>query len=190
VAAPEAGRQNAPVTDPVELSWQPEVADYLEAFTARNRARGAWRKVGWISGAALVFAVVAFVLGHRFAALYGVEAAVLLPLLLWPITWLSTRSVWHRHPALRAPTRAYVYSAAGISTDAPLLDLSTGQVRVGSLPQGVPWTGVQRVLETKRVFIVQLAPKRFLLLAKRGLADPAGLDVLTRHLQVSPSGSR
>jgi hypothetical protein len=168
-------------TAPLQMSWLPEVADYTEAFNARNRAHKAWHKIAVVSVFGAVFAIVAFSLGRPGPAMVGVEAAVLLPVIVLPITWLSTRSVWRRRPALHAPTRAVVDPSAGITTDGPLVDMSSGQVAVAPVQGGLPWQSVGRILETRRVFVVELAGhrgKRFILLAKRGLADPAGLAAL------------
>jgi hypothetical protein len=173
------------LTDAVQLSWQPEVADYIQAFNARNLARKAWHKVAVIALAGAAFAVAAFSFGRPGPAMVGVEVAVLLPPTVPLITWLSTRSVWHRRPALHTPTRAVVHPLAGITTDGPLVDMSSGQVAVTPVPGILPWHSVDRVLETKRVFVVQLAGqrgKRFILLAKRGLADPTELHALRNTL--------
>lgn len=162
----------------VQLAWLPEFADYIEAFNARNKARKAWHKVGVIAALGAVFAVAAFSLGHSGPAMMGVEVAVGLPLMVLPITWLSTWLLWRRQPALQTHTRAVVDPTAGITTDGPLVDVGSGQVTVAAGRGGLPWQSVESVLETRRVFVVQLAGhrgKRFTLLAKRGLADPAAL---------------
>jgi hypothetical protein len=167
-------------TRAIQLSWQPEANDYIEAFHARNRAGRAWLKIGVIALLGAVFAVAAFSLGRPGPAMIGVEAAVLLPLMVPLLTWVSTRALWKRHPPLRSPTRAAV-SAAGITTDGPLVDMSNGQLATSAVAGSLALHSVAQVLETKRVFVVQLAGrrgKRFLLLAKRGLAGPAELDAL------------
>ena len=167
-------------TRTIQWSWQPEVNDYLEAFHARNRARGAWLKIGVIALLGAVFAIAAFALGHPGPAMIGVEAAVLLPVLVPLLTWASTRALWKRRPALHSLTRAAV-SLAGITTDGPLVDMSNGQFATGAVPGNLALDAVAQVLETKRVFVVQLVGqrgKRFLLLAKRGLVGPAELDAL------------
>ena len=171
--------------DAVELAWQPEVADYFQAFNARNRAGKAWHKIGGVALLGLVFAVLAFGRGRPSLALYGLEVAIMFPVMVPVITWLSTRSVWFRHPALHTPTRAVVHPSTGITTDGPLVDLSSGPLLVIPGPGSVPWPSVERVLETRRVFVVQLTGargKRFLVLAKRGLTEPAALrQALTRQ---------
>lgn len=161
------------------------MADYLQAFNARNRANKAWHKIAVIALLGVAVAAVASVLGHPSLAMIGIEVAVLFPLMIPLVTWLSTLSVWHRRPALHAPTRALVSASAGITTDGPIADMSSGQVAVTAGAGVLGWPAVETVLETKRVFVVQLAGpgnKRFLLLAKRGLADPAELAALRRTL--------
>lgn len=168
-----------------QLSWQPEVADYLQAFNARNRASRAWHKMAVLALLGVAVAVVAVILGHSSLAMTGVEVAVLVPLMVPFVTWMSTRSVWHRRPALHVPTRAVVSASTGITTDGPLVDMSSGQVAVTAVSGLLGWPVVGKVLETKRVFVVQLTGqrnKRFILLAKRGLADPTELDALRRTL--------
>ena len=168
----------------VRLSWQPDVRDYIEAFHARNRAGGAWLEDRRYGGARWVFAVTAFSLGRPGPAMFGLEVAVLLPLMVPVLTWVSTRVLWKRHPAMHAPTRAAV-STAAITTDGPLIDMSSGRLVTGAITGSLAFHSVAKVLETKRVFVVQLAGhrgKRFFVLAKRGLATPAELDALRNAL--------
>jgi hypothetical protein len=168
----------------VQLSWQPDVRDYIEAFHARNRARGAWLKIGVMAVLGAVFAVTAFSLGRPGPAMFGVEVAVLLPLMVPMLTSVSTRALWKRHPAMHAPTRAAV-STAAITTDGPLVDMSSGRLVTGTISGDLASHSVAKVLETKRVFVVQLAGhrgKRFFVLAKRGLATPAELDAVRNAL--------
>lgn len=169
----------------ITLSWQPAVADYVEAFTARNRARKAWHKVAVIAGTGALFAVVAFSLGHPGPAMIGVEVAVLLPIAVPVVTRLSTRSLWRMFPDLNRFTRVTVAVAAGITTDGPLVDMSRRPMVVTILPDDLAWSGVAQVLETRSVFVVQLVGhrgKRFFLLAKRGLANPSDTDALRSML--------
>jgi hypothetical protein len=167
------------------LSWQPEVTDYLQAFNARNRAQKAWHKVAVIALLGAAFAVLAFILHHPNLAMLGVELAVLAPIMIPLVIWLSTLSVWRRHTALHTPTRAVVSPSAGITTDGPLVDMSSGQVAVTAVSGLLGWQAVDLVLETKRVFVVQLAGQRgkqFFLLAKRGLNNTTELDALRRTM--------
>ena len=168
-----------------QLSWKPEMADYLQAFNARNRANKAWHKIAVIALLGAAVAVVALLLGHPSLAMIGIELAVLFPLMIPLVTSLSTLSVWHRRPALHTPTRAVVSASAGITTDGPIVDMSSGQVAVTAGSGVLGWPAVETVLETKRVFVIQLVSpgnKRFLLLSKRGLADPTELGALRRTL--------
>jgi YcxB-like protein len=157
----------------VELSWQPELADFTDAFRARNRTRQAWLKIGVICGASLVVGVVLFITGAApemaplfcFVAVLGLLAA----LVMQPI---SVRSFWRRNAALRAPLHVRVDPVTGITL--------TGQSTATH-----PWPVVHSFLETDRVFVVQISGYRrlgFLLLAKRGLPDERQVDDLRNRL--------
>lgn len=152
----------------LRLSWQPELADFSEAFRARNRARKAWLKVGAICGTALVAGVVLLTRGTPSAlagAIGLIGLAVVLPLMMLAVQPLSVRGFWRANPALRSAMQAEVDPATGIT----LTGQSTGTH---------PWSVVHSVLETDRVFVVQISGYQrlgFLLLAKRGL--PAGHQV-------------
>lgn len=164
----------------LQLAWQPEAADYVQAFRVRNRAQKVWHKAGVMMAIGAILAVAGFGLGHPGIGSIGVELFVLTPLLVPVLTWASTHSLWRRRPGLAAPTRAVVSPAAGIATTGPLVDMRRGMV-LSAVPGWLPWQAIDLVLETERVFMVQLAGdrgKRFLLLAKRGLADPAQADRL------------
>jgi hypothetical protein len=172
-------RQAAAVTNDLDLSWQPEVGDYVQAFRVRNRSQKAWHKVGAMMAIGVVLAAAGFGVGRPGLGSVGVELFVLLPLMVPVITWLSTHSLWRRRPGLATPTRAVV-SAAGIATTGPLVDMRGGVV-LTAVPGWLPWAAIGLVLESERVFMVQLTGdrgKRFLVLAKRGLADPAQTDRL------------
>ncbi len=167
------------MTNDLHLSWQPEVGDYLQAFRLRNRVQRAWHKIGAVMAIGVVLALVGFGLGRPALGSVGIELFVLLPLMAPVIMWLSTHSIWRRRPGLATPTRAVV-SAAGIATTGPLVDMRGGVV-LTAVPGWLPWPAIGLVRESDRVFMVQLAGdrgKRFLVLAKRGLADPAQTDRL------------
>jgi hypothetical protein len=171
------------VTNDLHLSWQPEVGDYVQAFRLRNRVRKVWYKIGAMMAIGAVLAAVGFGLGRPGIGSIGVELFVLLPLMVPAIMWLSTHSVWRRRPGLATPTQAVV-SAAGIASTGPLVDMRGGIV-LSAVPGWLPWTAIGLVRESERVFMVQLAGdrgKRFLLLAKRGLTDPAQADRLREAL--------
>lgn len=158
-----------PVPEPLQLSWQPELADWVEAFDARNRARRVRLKLvviaavcAAVAGAGLVTHQSGMV-GGGFAGLFGGAVVGTLGQ-----RW-SVRSLWRRAAALREPMRAQVSAAGGIVCSTPL---STGHY---------PWTSLEKVQETPRVFVLQMAGYRrgvILLLAKRGLADPGQLPAL------------
>jgi hypothetical protein len=153
----------------LSLSWQPELADYVEAFRARNRARKAWHKIWGLAGIALVIAVAVSVAGTASSMAFPCFfAAVGFPVAALVISPLSVRSFWRRNPALHSPLQACVDPTTGIT----LTGQSTGQH---------PWSTIHSFLETNRVFVVQLSGYRslgFLLLAKRGLSDERHVDDL------------
>jgi hypothetical protein len=164
------------------LSWQPELADFVEAFRARNRGRKTWYKVGGMMGLALVVSVVALVAHNPALAVACVWGAIALPPMVLVVQPLGARSLWRRNPALRARLHAQVNPTTGI-------------VVTGQSTGHHPWSTVHSVLETNRVFIVQISGYRnlaFVLLAKRGLPDQRSVDrlrtVLTRA--VAPGSSR
>ncbi len=167
------------------LSWQPEMTDYFQAFSARNRVSKAWHKIGVMAMVLAACAAGAFNLGYQSLALLGLGLAAICFPMLPLVTWLSTRSVWQRRPALHTPVHAVISSSAGITTNGPVVDMSSGQVATTVLSGPIGWSAVGQVLETKRVFVVQLTGHRgksFLLFAKRGLADPTELDALRELL--------
>jgi hypothetical protein len=164
----------------LDLYWQPELADFTEAFRARNRARKAWHKIGAMCGGLLVVGVVLSVTGAAatmaplcyFMAVLALASALI-------IQPLSVRSFWKRNPALRAALHARLDPVTGIT----LIGQSTGTH---------PWPVVHSFLETDRVFVVQLSGYRslgFLLLAKRGLADYRQVDELRYRLSAGIAGA-
>jgi hypothetical protein len=168
----------------IQLAWQPEAADYAEAFAARNKQRrvGVFIAVMSVLGAA--FAVVALVAKQPGAAACGVVVALGFPLATPLMVKSSTNGLWRRSPALQQPVQLAV-DAHGVSGDAPVIMMNPGAMSV--LPGGAHfrWTDQPKVLETSRVFVVQPAEgknKIFFLVAKRGLQDPAQEAYLRRLL--------
>ncbi|HEX5404553.1 MAG TPA: YcxB family protein [Pseudonocardiaceae bacterium] len=167
----------------LRLSWQPELADFTEAFRARNRARRAWLKIGVMCGVALVVGVVLLTRGTPSAqagATGLIGLAVVLPLMMLAVQPLSVRGFWRSNAALRCALRAEVDPVTGITV--------TGQ-STGTHP----WSVVHSVLETDRVFVVQVSGYRrlgFLLLAKRGLSADHQVaelrDILRAGVAVTP----
>jgi hypothetical protein len=153
----------------LELSWQPEQADFTEAFHARNRARKAWRKIWTLSTVGLLLAMVfTFLTAPQGLVFFCVFFAVAFPVSALIMQPISVRGYWRRNPALHDPLRATVDPLAGIT----LTGQSSGTH---------PWSVVHDFLETDRVFVVQLSGYRnlgFLLLAKRGLPDSSDVDTL------------
>jgi hypothetical protein len=159
----------------IHLAWQPEAADYVEAFSARNRQR----RVGWFTAVMSVlgaaFAVLAIVAKQPAAVAMGVVVAIGFPVAVPLVVRVSTNALWRRNPALQQPVRMVV-DARGLGGDAPVVIMNPGAMRIADAGVRYAWAGLGTVLETGRVFVVQPAGERnkaFFLVAKRGLADPA-----------------
>jgi hypothetical protein len=160
--------------DVIPLAWQPEAADYSEAFAARNRQRRVWWFVGVVSVLGTAFGVAAIVAGQPAAAALGLAAAVGFPLLIPLMVKASTNGLWRMYPALQQPVRMTV-DARGLGGEIPVVTMNPGAMRIATAATRLEWTQVGKVLETGRVFVVQPASgnKMFFLVAKRGLADAA-----------------
>jgi hypothetical protein len=162
-----------PAAPPVSLWWQPEVADYTEAFALRGRDRRTTRKLVLIALLCLLAGVLG-VTAHSGAAVgggLGGFVAVAGIRLLQPV---FIRRFFSRSEALHQPVQAHV-SQSGIDSRTAL---SSGQW---------PWTSVASVLEGKRGYVVQMhgnAGRLFLPLAKRGAPDPASAAAL--HAWLTP----
>jgi hypothetical protein len=158
---------------PIELTWQPEQADYVEAYRARNRARKAWLKIAVCTAAVFLIAVLGVAIDDGTLIGAGVGGVVAIGLVVFVVQPRAIRGTWSRNPALRAMTSARVDPQTGLTTS---IGTSTGQIQ---------WSGIHSVLETEHLFLIQLAGYRrlpFLVLAKRGLADPGQLDDLRKIL--------
>jgi hypothetical protein len=166
----------------VDLSWQPELADFTEAFRARNRARKMWLKVGVICGVALVAGIVFSFSGTASASVWApgcFALAVLLVVMVLVVQPLSVRGFWRTNPALRSALHARVDPVEGIT----VTGLSTGTH---------PWAVVHNFLETDRVFVVQISGYQrlgFLLLAKRALPDERQVGALRDMLTAGIAGA-
>jgi hypothetical protein len=168
----------------IRLAWQPEAADYVEAFTARNRQRRVGLFTGFMSVLGVAFAVVAVLAKQPAAVAIGVVVAIGFPLVVPLVVRSSTNALWRRSPQLQQPVQLFL-DARGISGQAPVLEMNPGAMRVTAGAVLLEWAGVGKVLETDRVFVVQPAGRRnkvFFLLAKRGLADPGLVDRLRARL--------
>jgi YcxB-like protein len=63
----------------------------------------------------------------------------------------------------------------------------------GTTTGQIQWSGIQSLLETERLFLVQLAGYRrapFIVLAKRGLADPSQVDNLRALVNAGIASAR
>lgn len=166
--------------DVFRMSWQPEAADYAEAFQARNRKRG----VGWLVWAMVVlgvaFAVLTFIAGEYAISVVGVVFAAFFS----RMGKLGTGFLYGRYPALHEPAEMTIDPGAGIAGLVPVVTMGDGPMKVNAGDWQFPWPQLHRVLETKRVFVLHLAGqgnRTFFVLAKRGLTDPAQ-EAALRHL--------
>jgi hypothetical protein len=158
--------QQEPATGQLDLAWQPELADYIEAYGARNRARRAGLKIAVVAAILAVLVVVGVTTDTGSLVGAGIGGILALVVVRFVFQPRFVRSTWRANPALRAPARARVDPQLGVSRAD---GTSTGQVL---------WSGIDSVLETEHLFLIQLAGYRrkpFFVLAKRGLADPGQL---------------
>jgi hypothetical protein len=156
---------------PVLLRWQPDRADYIEAFALRARQRRTRPTFALIFGLLAVM-LVAGVIGQQ-ATLIGAGSGGIVALgLLLLMQPLMVRRFWSHSTALQQPVQAHL-SPAGIDSRTAL---SAGQW---------PWTSVHSVLEGERCYVVQMhgyRGKAFLPLAKRGASDPPAQAALRAWL--------
>lgn len=167
-------------TATIELSWQPEAGDYVEAFAARNGKRKLWLMSSMFVVIGVAFAAGTIRSGDYDLAAAGVVIALAGPFLVHQMLRASSKGLWRLYPVLHEPSQAAVDPLAGIAY--------TGtQVKIGSVGMAVregrtvhPWQTVDRVLETERVYVVNLAGhdgKAFFLIAKRAAADAEVADL-------------
>ena len=162
----------------LNLSWQPEIEDYAEAFRARNRARGVPAKIGVLIGLALVAALVGLLTGQEGLVAGGVSGAVSAGCLVLLGQGRMVKAFWKRSVELHAPTQVQVVPGTGVMSTIPGTTVS------------FTWSKFDGFLETDRAFVVQLATHRkgaFLLIAKRGLASAGDVSHL-RDILVAETG--
>jgi hypothetical protein len=162
-----------PAAPPVSLWWQPEVADYSEAFAVRAKDRRTTLKLLLIMLVCVLAAVLGIVTGNDTASAAGFGGFFVVGALrlLQP---LMIRRFYRRSEALHQPVQAHV-SSIGIDSRTAL---SSGQW---------PWTSVASVLEGRRCYVVQMhghSNRMFLPLAKRGAPDPGAAAAL--HAWLAP----
>jgi hypothetical protein len=149
---------------PLDLAWQPELADYVEAYRARNRARRVWRTIAVCVGVLAAILAVGLVMGDGTIVGLGLGGLIAVALLKFVFQPRAVRIVWRRNPALRSGAEARVDPQTGVTSSN---GNSTGQIQ---------WSGIHSFLETEHLFLIQLGDYRrkpFIVLAKRGLADPS-----------------
>lgn len=152
----------------IVLAWQPEVADYLETFRARNRERNSPLKIGVMLGFLFVVGLVGIASRRPELAGAGWGGLVGAALVLGPGQRLKAWSFWRRATVLRDPVRVTLVPGVGLTSAVTGI---TGQYG---------WEKFPDVLEADRVFILEMEGGRrrqCMVLAKRGL--PPGVDVAT-----------
>lgn len=168
----------------IQLSWQPEAVDYVEAFKARNRDRKVGGKLILLFLGGVGFAGAAFAADQPGPACLVLIVAAIPLVMSAIIVKTSSNALWRDHDDLHTPSRA-VLTTSGISIDGPVVDLRNGPMTTTRMPHWLPWPFVQNVLETKHVFVVHLVGyegKGFFLLAKRGLDGATELAALRAAL--------
>ena len=169
----------APAHGEIVLRWQPEKADYADAFAVRN----GWRAHVVIGGGLLLSALAA-VIGLAASspdlAAYGVAIGVTLGT-IWLLRPVFVTIFWRRVPMLHQPT---VVTVTPVGLDSQLPD-SQGHY---------DWAAFRDCLETSRSFVLQLTGRGrtpFMVLAKRGLAQAQDEDRLRELLRRQlPGGVR
>jgi len=172
----------SPMTDVVSLDWQPERADWVETMRAHYRRWTLRLWLPWLLIAAASAAVmsVGVLRDDVGLAVFAGTAGLALPvgfLLFGPR--LTASWMWRSATFLRDPMQAEL-SSAGIKAAS---SMGTGTI---------PWTSVRTVLETGRVFAVDVHGYRhgaYVLLPKRALPPtelPALRAALAAHL--TPAG--
>jgi hypothetical protein len=148
----------------VELSWQPEMDDILDALhSPALPGNNAWRGTAMrlLLGAGVLWGLIALAVGS-YAQVFGALAALIyLGGLLGWITYVSGSSprarerqerqqrrqvaklaqLWQKHQELQAPLRAVITPEHGIQI-------------FGAQTVHYPWTSVRGVTETERSVVV------------------------------------
>jgi hypothetical protein len=166
------------VNDLVELSWQPEATDYVEAFKARTRRGVIWLALTPLMLIAIGVGFAALADGQPGPAIVLILIGLAVPLLVPAINSMSTKGLWRLTPAMHEASRVSVSREHGITVEGPVLDMRSRKMVVTTSRAVFPWQAVDRVSETKRIFVLQLTGykgKVFFLLAKRGTADVEAL---------------
>lgn len=163
---------NLGAVDVLQLSWQPELRDYLEACHARSRARHLWIKIAIVAGFSAVFAAVSLGVGLYLPAGLAAVVAMGVPLGTPVFLRVRARGQWRRDPSMKAPTSVVVDPRIGVVVNTPGHKV-------------YPWRELRAMVETERVFAVGLTGKgaeSLLLLAKRGLGTPEQVAYLRSML--------
>jgi hypothetical protein len=165
---------------PIDLAWQPELADYTEAYRARNRARRTRLKLGVLMGVVFLIGAIGALIGSARLIGIGVGGIVAIPVAVFVLQTHALRTIWRKNPALQARVEARIALESGLTSSN---GVSTSQI---------VWSGIDSFLETEHLFVVQLSGYRrlpFLILAKRGLANTRQVDDLRALLAAGTTGS-
>ena len=140
-----------------------------------------WRATAWLTArrVALVLVVWGLVFLAWVAMLIVMDSGpltrnqiitTLLALLMWPtllalFTWTTASKQWNVSRHLREPVR-YMFSAAGLKAEGRTFTAS------------YDWDDLQRVLETRRDFLIFVGPNAATVLPKRCFAGPQQVELL------------
>ena len=158
----------------VVAAWTPERDDYLEAVRARNKAHHANIRMIVIIGLCLCVVAAGWMAGADWLMVFGISGAVSGAAFLLFAPPLAVRRLWRTRAILRASVRMMLHPDNGVTLQA------------GGIVSTYPWSTLDRVLETPRLFVVHLAGRGrspSMLLAKRGLAGADEEAAARRLLQ-------
>ncbi|HEY8718283.1 YcxB family protein [Pengzhenrongella sp.] len=162
----------------LDLSWEPEIEDYAEAFRARNRARGLPAKIAVMVVVALVVALAGFLTERDYLVVWGLGGVACLAYIVLVTQRQMVNAFWKGSVELHAPTQVRVVPGDGVTSTIPGITVRFA------------WSKFDGFLETDRVFVVQMATHRkgaFVIIAKRGLASAGDVSRL-RDILVAETG--
>ena len=162
-----------PEPSPPVLSWQPEEADYVEAFQARGMSRRTRARIGTLIALMVAVALMGLLLAEPFLMAAGIGWALAGVYAAGPGRRRNIRLFWRRSPALHGHRDVRLVPGEGMTAVSPGF---TGHYA---------WSMFDAVLETDRLFILQLAGRggnAFQVLAKRGLSSETDVSRLRELL--------
>lgn len=156
-----------PTTEPIAMSWQPERADYREVvlLCARTRRRAV---LGTASGIGLLLLLGGVLARSGFSAGVGIGLIAYCALLTAYVHLRGGSGFW-KHAFLRSPKTAELSAETGLGMTSP--EATTTYA----------WSAFATCQETDRLLVLRLVRSgrrlgAFLVLPKRGFADPADVD--------------